>query len=323
MEPLVTAVIVTHNRKALLEKAIQSVLRQTWPALRLIVVDDGSRDGTEAWLSAFAPEHGIDYVRLPESRGANAARNLGIRRASGAYVALLDDDDEWFPEKTARQVALLEAHPDMGVAACGKTSVYDFTRREVEPPELLPEGDLSQLIFTDLHFTTSRLMVRRSLLLEVGGFDEALPAWQDYELMIRLCQRTRVGVVRENLLLYNIVTADPARITNRLPEWQEAVTLIHKKHRALLEALPPETRKAHRLLVCREGAKRADRAGDPKAKRAYLKEALLLEPSGEALRRYLRNEPVLPVPSLPARLRAAAGKAARSLGLRPGNRAPS
>ena len=313
--PLVSAVIVTHNRRNLLKAAVESALAQTWPAMELLVVDDGSADGTEQDMTALEKAQRLRYLRLPQPRGGNAARSLGIREARGAYVALLDDDDAWLPQKTALQAACLRDHPEVGVVSCGKISVYNFDRQEAEDPFLLPEGDLSRTIFTDLHFTTSRLMFRRELLLQAGLFDEELRAWQDYELMLRLCQLTRVGVVRQNLLLYNIVPGDPQRVTNRLKDWEDAVARIHAKHSALLAALPADVRQAHLLMVYREGARRAGRSGDTRSKRKYLGRIFREAPSGANLQKLVHNDPDYAAAPLALRLRAKAGRAARKLGL--------
>lgn len=289
MRPLVSAVLITRNRLPLLQKAVGSVLSQTWQDLELIIVDDASTDGTENWLTDFASSHPVMILRTSEASGANHARNLGIRQATGEYIALLDDDDLWLPEKTERQVNYLLSHPDCGVVSCARIAEYVSGLYETEPPEILPEGDLHQRIFSDLHFTSSRLMIQKSLLLQAGLFDESLPAWQDFELMIRLSQLTHIGVVRDNLVQYHISASDPGRISNRMDAWQRAVKQIHKKHAALLASLPEDALREHRLMICREGAARAERAGLPRIKRRYLLKQFLLNPDRGNLKRVLLN----------------------------------
>ena len=310
MAQSVSAVVITRNRKALLERALHSVLSQTRQDLELIVVDDGSTDGTREWMEDFAARHAIRYIYNADGLGGNHVRNIGIRAASGKYIALLDDDDEWLPEKTDRQLRLLESDPEIGVVSCGRLARYDDGREEAEDPFLLPEGNLREAIFTDLHFTSSRLMIRRSLLEEAGLFDESLRAWQDYELMIRLCQLTRVGIVRENLVRYYIAIADPNRVSNQLEIWRGAVDQIHRKHAVLLDSLPPEILRRHRIMVCRDGESRAERAGNPQALRMYLKEEFQLNPTAENLKRFLLNKRLPEKPPLITRLK---GKLLRTL----------
>ena len=105
-DPLVSAVIITHNRKDLVQGAIASVLNQTYPNIELFVVDDASADGTKELLQKRAREEGFNYIYIPqaESKGGNHARNIGIQKSHGEYIAFLDDDDEWLPEKTEKQV---------------------------------------------------------------------------------------------------------------------------------------------------------------------------------------------------------------------------
>ena len=104
--PKVTAIITTHNRKSLVGRAIESVLNQSYENIECIVVDDASSDGTEEVCRKYP----IKYIYIPqaESKGGNYARNVGIKKAQGKYVAFLDDDDYWLKEKISKQVTLIE-----------------------------------------------------------------------------------------------------------------------------------------------------------------------------------------------------------------------
>ena len=108
--PKVSVVIPTHNRAGFLQAAIQSVLNQTFQDFEIIVVDDASEDQTTEIVRSFSDPR-IRYMRHESNKGQGASRNDGIRQASGEYIALLDDDDEWLPEKLAKQVALLDSSP--------------------------------------------------------------------------------------------------------------------------------------------------------------------------------------------------------------------
>ena len=116
--PTVSVIIPTYNRAHLLPRALESVLAQTFEDLEVLVVDDGSTDGTEAVVTGY--DDRVRYLRQPQNAGVSAARNRGLREARGEFVAFLDSDDEWFPEKLARQVERFRELPDrVGLLYCG------------------------------------------------------------------------------------------------------------------------------------------------------------------------------------------------------------
>ena len=123
-KPLVTVIIPTFNRASVVGRAIRSVLRQTFPNWELLVVDDASTDGTEREVRSYSDKR-VKYIRHTQNRRISAARNTGIRAAQGGYVSFLDDDDEWLPEKLAKEVEVLRnSDPEVGLVYTGKT-VYD------------------------------------------------------------------------------------------------------------------------------------------------------------------------------------------------------
>ncbi len=237
---LVSAVIITHNRKDLVMRAIESVLTQTYTNIECIVVDDASTDGTVELLSS---SEDINYIYIPksESRGGNHARNVGIAASHGVYVAFLDDDDYWLPTKIEKQLALIK-EKKCGVVYCGMRpefiSVYGDIRYEDWPPAEGGYGDLSHKILTKIYTITSGLLVKKSLLLEVGCFDENLKYWQEYELVIRLAQETSIYAVKECLFVYRIDEYDGQRLTNKYKSWKASVHYVHKKHKQLYRKLP-------------------------------------------------------------------------------------
>lgn len=186
-EPLVTSVITTYNRSEPARRAIRSALDQTYPYQQIIVVEDGSDSGIAAWLESEQLMQAVTYVRHDANRGLSAARNTGLSLAAGEYVAYLDDDDEWLPQKTARQVALMATcPPDTGIVYCGavvKTSagkVVGHNRPKIE-------GDIRQAII-DRGLTTvpSASLFRKTTLEAVGGHDEALRSNVDHDIWFRL-----------------------------------------------------------------------------------------------------------------------------------------
>jgi len=196
--PIISVVIPTYNRKEALARAVSSVVAQSWAQWELIVVDDGSTDNTEEALWPFSDPR-ILYVRHTENRGGSAARNSGISRARGEYVAFLDSDDEWFPEKLAEDVAAF-SRPGVGLVYCGKELVDPDGRVLLRRIPSL-EGELyRQLLAHDFIGSCSRVAVRRDILEAIGGFDENLPARQDWDLWVRAAKLGKVGCVRKCLV---------------------------------------------------------------------------------------------------------------------------
>jgi glycosyltransferase involved in cell wall biosynthesis len=199
----VSAVICTYNREREVCRAVESVLAQTRPALQVIVVDDGSTDGTGAALRRFGDR--IEYLWQP-NRGASAARNAAIGRARGRFVAFLDSDDEWLPFHLADllEIAETEGGPDW-VFSTRLVTMPGATSPEPEVPaqlEALVDGrgvaaDYFRLSGSGVLSATSTLMVRRDVLQALGGFDTTLRAAEDLDLWWRIARdHPRVGVAR-------------------------------------------------------------------------------------------------------------------------------
>jgi glycosyltransferase involved in cell wall biosynthesis len=198
--PVVSVIVPTYNRGHLLGRAIRSVLDQTFQDLEVLVVDDGSSDGTEAVVRAF-PDPRIRYLRHDVNRGACAARNTGIRAATGAYIAFQDSDDEWLPEKLSTQLAVFDSSTDerLGLVTCG---FIDLRPREQRV--LLPRPDAWTrelfLTFECGPHGTPTLLVRLSVFPERPLFDERLPANQDWDYVVRLMEHCTVACVPHPLV---------------------------------------------------------------------------------------------------------------------------
>lgn len=241
--PLVSAVITTHNRKSDLEHAIKSVLNQTYINMECIVVDDASNDDTPDYMRQVENENPqVHYIRIDNSKGGNHARNQGIQAAKGEYIAFLDDDDLWFPRKIEKQMGALSRYTGCGVVYCGR--IREINRSfayEMETPAEYA-GDMSVKIFCRIPCTTSTLMCRKAILLDVGMFDEQIGFWQEYELLMRLSEVTGFALAAESLVLYRCNFNDSARLTNKYDAWTKAVDCIYKKHRERIAALPDDIR---------------------------------------------------------------------------------
>lgn len=296
-QELVSAVVITHNRKDLVLKAIDSVKKQTYPNLELIVVDDASDDGSRELLSEQSKEFGFRYIYIPsdESKGGNHARNVGIMASAGKYIAFLDDDDEWLPEKTELQVNFLNQNIEYALVHCGKLFEYDFSEIRKGDIEEIQEGDFRDKIWSKVAFTTSCLMVRKVFFEQVGMFDEELRFWQEYEFAIRACQNSKIGAIHQHLVLYRIIQKDRNRLTNKLAGWEDAVKYIEYKHSHLLSQLSEKQIKEHRLMVAYDGVLRCINGGDRKAKRKYLKKIFKIDPTIKNFLRYLLNRRYLSV----------------------------
>lgn len=221
--PLVSVVIPTCNRAALLTRAIQSIRQQTYGNLEIIVVDDASSDDTWKIVGSFADPR-IRYIRHDTNRGGSAARNTGIRAASGEFIAFLDDDDEWAPEKAEEQVKILRDYDAVMCTsdqATGDLSKYDLKKT-------VDLDDLRQAKFTA--GGTGVLMAKVSVLKEIM-FDETLPRYQDWDLFIRIGMKHRIAYLNKPLLRYN--KGSYLRITNSsknmsVSEMEQRYRMLHK-----------------------------------------------------------------------------------------------
>lgn len=238
MEKLVSAIITTHNRKKLLRRAIDSVFAQTYSNIELIVVDDHSEDGT----SQICQDPRINYIYIPpeESKGGNYARNLGIKNAKGVFVAFLDDDDEWMPTKVEKQVALLkEKHCSM--VYCLRQYLYILNGAVSKTTNELPNkpfGNLKDKIFEHYITSTSCLLVEKEALKAIGGFDEKLRKWQEYDLMIRMAEISEIHYVEEPLCKYRFDVSDTQRISNDFDGVLETLKYFRIKYANRLSQLP-------------------------------------------------------------------------------------
>jgi glycosyltransferase involved in cell wall biosynthesis len=266
-EPLVSVIIPTYNRGALIGRAIDSVRAQTYPNIEIIVVDDGSTDDTQDRLRQYG-----DGVRVvsQENAGPAAARNKGIAQARGEYIAFLDSDDYWLQGKLARQIEALEkAGSSVPCCLCNCTVLYPdgsktstFKIADIVPN--YPDGlwlNPEMVLSTRFVLFNQAAAIRRKALQRVGGFDEKLRLLEDYDLGLRLALEGPWTIVRDEMVVYNDAShgslASTAR-QNELPlrEYQLRVrehifALIHcqPRHFRLRRLARRELRRARRELI--------------------------------------------------------------------------
>jgi glycosyltransferase involved in cell wall biosynthesis len=200
--PLVSVVVPTYQRLDLLREAVASVRAQTYAEWELIVVDDGSTDGTLEWLATLGDAR-IRVLPLRHSGNLGQLRNRGNELARGELIAFLDSDDAFERNKLERQVAALEAHPEAGWSYTAVTRV-DAQGHELDDAGIRPWRELSGWILEsvlrfDALVATPAVMVRRALLDRVGPLDEALPESQDFELFFRFAAASPAVAISERL----------------------------------------------------------------------------------------------------------------------------
>ena len=212
--------------------AVESVLAQTRDDFELIVVDDGSTDGTAHTVEHYVAADGPVRLLRVSHRGPSGARNAGIAEAVGAYVCFLDSDDLWLPRYLEAMASTLSANPQDSGAYTDAWVLYDDVKRIARGsamsawrPEVEPDGPLAFLraLLTTGNFVYYSVAIRREALIGVGGFDERLRASVDYELWLRLASRGHTFArCPELLAVYRRragqITADPGTIAKTFPE---------------------------------------------------------------------------------------------------------
>ena len=198
MSPTVSVIIPTFNRWPLVGAAIESVLAQTFSDFELIVVDDGSTDGTGVELGKLGSR--LHIISQP-NRGVSAARNLAARQARGIYLAFLDSDDLWLPHKLAIQTAFMVLHPDVQICQAEEIWIRNGVRVNPKVNHRKPSGDIFIPSLDLCLVSPSAVMLTRELFEQVGGFDETLPVCEDYDLWLRIALDHSVALIDEPLVV--------------------------------------------------------------------------------------------------------------------------
>ena len=193
----VSVIIPSYNRSHLLPRCLDSVIAQDYSPSEIIVVDDGSTDSTRSLLRDSYP--GIKVI-TQANKGVSAARNAGIRAASGDWLAFLDSDDTWFPGKLDRQVQAIEAAPGSNIAHTDEIWIRNGIRVNPRRKHKKHGGPIFKYCLPLCAISPSSVMIHRRVFDRVGLFDETLPVCEDYDLWLRISARMPVLFIREPLI---------------------------------------------------------------------------------------------------------------------------
>lgn len=278
----ISVIIPTYNRAKLLQKAINSVLEQTYMDYEIIVVSDGSTDETENMMREFEKQdRRIRYISYYPSVNGSHARNIGIKAAKGEYIAFLDDDDIWLKEKLEKQIKVFNNNPEVGLVTSGIYYVYvneEITYKSIPNAE----GDVSRKILISNCIGGTQAMVRKDILDKIGGFDEALKALQDYDLWIRVCQITKVATVKEPCINYYNYRGN-RQVSQVTKNYENSFEHISEKYSELIAKLSDEEKRRRQNAICFLLANKAMRNNDKKIAYKYIFEALKKRISVKAL----------------------------------------
>ncbi len=245
----VSVIIPTHNRAELVVRAIKSVLGQTYSDLECIVVDDASTDDTAQQVRQINDSR-LVYIRHEKNRHASAARNTGISKARGDFIAFLDDDDEWLPAKLEKQVSLLQSLPQsVGMVYCWM-DYYDQSGTVVSKHHPVYKGAVFEHVLDVQRIGgCPTLLLRRDVIKKVEGFDETLLRGNDGDFTRRVCREYEVDYIPEALVkVYVGYGGDRISLNNR----QGLLNAIHGKKTRLTkfkEDLPRYPQQHARILA--------------------------------------------------------------------------
>jgi glycosyltransferase involved in cell wall biosynthesis len=192
----ISVVIPTYNRYEFLKRALESVYAQTYKPYEVIVVDDGSTDNTSSIQKDFLD---IKYIYQKNS-GVSSARNTGIKNCASEWIAFLDSDDEWLPDKLKEQVAFHKNNPDILMSYTDETWIRDA--KEIKMPKKFKKfgGEIFEQCLSHCIIAPSSVLLHKKLFDDVGLFDEELEVCEDYDLWLRIAIKHKIGLVDKKLI---------------------------------------------------------------------------------------------------------------------------
>lgn len=228
---LVSVVVPAFNRVEYIRETVESVLSQDYPLVELIVVDDGSTDGTYETLLEYSEKGELKLLTHPNraNRGQSAALNLGLERASGEFISILDSDDIFLPRKLRAQVDYLLAHQEVGLVY-GMGEAIDGSGRwlyDIHSPNHFEPNDPNELLLDCYFLLPQNALVRRSVYNRVGGFEETFRAAQDHDMLIRIAESTRFAFIPTKVFQYRR-HGDSISSTGQRKRWENGFEILHR-----------------------------------------------------------------------------------------------
>lgn len=240
--PIVSVIIPTYNRANLLSRAIKSALSQTFQDFELIIVDDGSTDNTKEVVEKFKKkDNRVKYIWQENSGGPASPKNKGIKASKGEYIAFLDDDDEWFPEKIEKQLEIFENSKDknIGIVACNALDVFEDSKtiKEYKIKETKEEKYLPMILNGCLIHSSSSVVVKKNIFKKVGYFDKKLKTADDYDMWIKILSKYNFDFYPHPLFKYYIHGKNIS-FNESISLKKEQKCIILKKHKDLYDKYP-------------------------------------------------------------------------------------
>ena len=250
----ISVVIPAYNRAATIGRAIASVSKQTVAPHEIIVVDDGSDDATAEVVKTY---DGVLLLRQ-NHQGVSAARNNGAMMSEGEWIAFLDSDDAWMPDKLEKQIRFHETHPELPISYTDERWIRNGKEVPVAAKFAKYEGDIFERCLDDCIVAPSSVMVKKVFFDRFGGFDESFEVCEDYELWLRMAHETPFGLIGEKLIVKYGGHADQlSRRYRAMDRWR--VRALEKLRENGIEnaALTEMLRQKYRRLL--DGARRSGR----------------------------------------------------------------
>ena len=193
----ISVIIPTYNRKKTLARAIRSVLNQSFSPFEILIIDDGSNDGTEEWVKENFQN--IKYI-YQNNHGVSSARNIGIENAYGDWVAFLDSDDEWLPNKLYKQVKAIDSNPEVKFFHTNEIWIRNGVRVNQMKKHKKYGGYIFEKCLDICRVSPSSVLIKKEVLDNIGVFDESLRVCEDYDLWLRITSKYPVVFLDEPLI---------------------------------------------------------------------------------------------------------------------------